>query len=170
MSGLDVHVDPKSVEQTVDYIDAVKLRILDAVRGTMTEAMQLLAETVVGDMATEGIQNRTGALETNILRSPRVTENASEIRGRVFAMALVKAKGGAEYWQNLGNILDMGFRDPKVASGPHQIVSANGDSFWAQGHIAFSVRPHPFFQRSLATAEAPIMDLIRSRIAEAAEV
>jgi hypothetical protein len=166
---LDVFVDPKSVDATVEYIDAVKLRILDAVRSGMTESMQLLAETVVGEMAAAGVQNRTGELESNILRSPRVTETESEIRGRVFARALVKAKGGAAYWQNMGNIFDMGFRDPKVKSGPHQIVGPTGDTFWARGHAAFDVRPHPFFKRSADVAEAPIMDLIRSRVVGAAE-
>ena len=168
MSGTGFYIDPRSVDETVDYIGAVKQRILEAVRGAMTESMQLLAETAVEQMAGAGIQSRTGALESNILRSPRVTENESYIRGRVLAMALVKAKGGAEYWQNLGNILDLGFRDPKVKSAPHQIVAFDGGTFWAQGHAAFSVRPHPFFKRSLSVAEAPIMELIRSRVAEAA--
>ena len=119
-------------------------------------------------MAASGIQNRTGALEAGILNSPRVTEDENVIRGRVTAKAPVKAKGGAMYYSNLGNILDMGFTDPAVSNEPlHQIVAAGGDTFWARGHVAFDVKPHSFFRRAVQISESPIMDLIRSRVSEA---
>jgi hypothetical protein len=164
---LEIKVDQGSVDSTVDYMEAVKQRVLAAVRTGMAGGMELLADTTVEQMAVAGVQNKTGALETNIISSPRVTEDAQAIRGRVTGFALVKAKGGELYYNNLANILDKGFMDPAEQSAIHQIVPPDGDTFWARGHVAFDVKPHPFFRRSLEISESPIMDIIRARVSEA---
>jgi hypothetical protein len=129
--------------------------------------MELLAKNTVAEMAAAGVQNRSGALAENILKSPRVTEDANVIWGRVKAMALVKAKGGELYYNNLGNILNRGFYDPAVKCPMHQFAEPDGESIWARGHAAFSVKPHAFFRRAVEVSESPIMDIIRSRVAEA---
>jgi len=166
---LEIKVDQSSVDSTLDYMERVKQRILDGVRAGMAEGMQVLAANTVAEMAAAGIQNRTGALAANVLKSPRVTEDARFITGRVGAMALVKAKGGSEYYNNLGNILDIGAIEPVVQSPMHQITEPDGDTFWARGHVAFDVKPHPFFRRAFQVSESPIMDIIRARVAEATE-
>ena len=166
---LDAKVDQKSVDATVDYMETVKQRILAAVRTGMAEGMELLAANTVAEMAAAGIQNRTGALAANILSSPRVTEDSNVIRGRVTAMSEVKAKGGGMYLSNLGNILDIGAIEPAVESPMHQIAEPDGGTFWARGHVAFDIKPHPFFRRAVEVSESPIMDIIRARVAEACE-
>jgi hypothetical protein len=167
---LDAKLDPKSLSSTVDYMQTVKQRILAAVRSGMAEGMELLAENTVAELYRSGIQRRTGVLEENILSSPRVTEDANVIRGRVTAKSLVKAKGGQPYYNNLGNMLDLGFHDPAVGKEPmHQITEPDGGTFWARGHVAFDVKPHPFFRRAVEVSESPIMELIRSRVSRAAE-
>jgi hypothetical protein len=164
---LEVKVDQKSVDTTIDYMEAVKQRIFAAIRTGMAEGMELLAANAVEEMGAAGIQNRTGALAENILKSPRVTEDADFIRGRVSAVSLVKARGGGLYYNNLGNILDMGFHDPQTKSPLHQFTESDGETFWARGHVAFDVKPHPFFRRAVEVSESPIMDIIRARVAEA---
>jgi hypothetical protein len=164
---LEVKIDPASVASTVGYLEAVKGRILAAVRVGMAEGMELLAGNTVAELTAAGIQSRTGGLVEGILKSPRVTEDANVIRGRVTAFAPVKAKGGELYYNNLGNILNMGFRDPNVKSPMHQFTAPDGETFWARGHAAFDVKPHPFFRRAVEVSESPIMDIIRSRVAEA---
>lgn len=166
---LETKVDQSSVDSTVEYMDLVKDRILAAARVGMAEGMQLLAENTVEALHAAGIQNRSGALEANILGSPRVTEDADFIRGKVKAMAPVKAKGGGIYYNNLGNILNLGFHDPEVKAPMHEFTEPDGETFWARGHVAFDVKPHPFFREAVASSEAPIMDIIRARLAEAVD-
>lgn len=166
---LDVKINPQS-ESIPAYMERVKLKIFEGVRAGMTEGMELLATNTVQELYASGIHRRTGALEAHILSSPRVTEDASFIRGRVTAESEVKAKGGALYINNLGNILNMGFHDPAVGNEPmHQIAEPDGGTFWARGHVAFDVKPHPFFRKAVAASESPIMDLIREHVTEAVE-
>jgi hypothetical protein len=161
-------VDPKSVASSLSYIESVKQNILEAVRAGMAEGMDVLAENTVDAMHSAGIEKRSGDLEERVLKSPRVTEDEAFIRGRVSAHSLVKARGGKEYINNLGNILNMGFREKAVKKVPmHEITAADGDTYWARGHRAFDVKPHPFFRRAVEVSEAPIMDLIRNRVADA---
>ena len=165
---LEIKVDQSSVDSTLDYLERVKQRILDGVRAGMAEGMQVLAANTVAEMAAAGIQNRTRALAENVLNSPHLSENENSISGKVYAGARVKAKGGGMYSSNLGNILNMGFADPAVGNEPmHQITAPDGYTSWARGHVAFDVKPHPFFRKALAVSESPIMDLIRARVAEA---
>jgi hypothetical protein len=166
---LDVKVDQSSVDSTLGYMQRVKIKILEGVRVGMAEGMELLAGNTVAELYAAGVQRRTGALEEGILRSPRITEDANLIRGRVKAMALVKARGGELYVNNLGNILNRGFHDPAVSSPVHRFTEPGEGTFWARGHIAFDVKPHPFFRRAVAVSESPIMDVIRQRVSEAVE-
>lgn len=166
---LEFYVDQKSGDSTVDYMEAVKQKVLQGIREGIAEGMEILAGNTVFAMEASGIQARTGLLEKNILESAGVSEDADVIRGRVSAFSRVKEKGGGTYVSNLGNILDLGFHDPaeKGKTAPmYQFAAANGESAWTHGHKAFSVQPHPFFRRAVEVSEAPIMDVIRSRLAE----
>jgi hypothetical protein len=166
---LDLKINPASVDSTIEHMQAVKQRIFEAVREGMAEGMNLLAENTVQALEGSGVQSRTGALESNILSSPRVAETEFMIMGRVTAMAPVKARGGQMYYTNLRNILNRGFHEPAQKSPVHQIVEAGSDTFWARGHVAFDVRAHPFYRQAVEISESPIMDLIRERVAAAAE-
>ena len=59
----------------------------------MLTAMEGLAETAVASMTAAGIQERTGELEENILKSPAITETREMIRGEVKAKGKIDHRG-----------------------------------------------------------------------------
>ena len=158
-------VDQASVDRTVEHLESVRLRIFAGVREAMQEGMQGLAETAVVEMGAAGIQRRTGSLAENILKSPKIFENRWSIMGRVTAKGKMKI-GGREFLGFLGTALDEGYRVPPVTCAMHEIVAADGNTFWARSHVAFDVRPHPFLRPASAAYMPTLLDLIESRIHE----
>lgn len=165
---IEFKVDPRSVTNTVDYLEAVRKRIFEGVRAGMTEAMEGLAAVTVAEMGAAGIQNRTGELAADILASPKVTENATTIRGRVRAMRTMKL-GGREFAGFVGTAIDEGFHVKAVEGSLYQFTEPTEGTFFTRGHAAFDVRPHPFLKRAADSFAPSIIDLIQMRVNEAAE-
>lgn len=163
---IDFYVDQASVEQSVEYLETVKLRIFEAVHTGMKEAMDELAKVTVEEMSAAGIQSRSGELAENILQSPKVEENDWTITGRVKAKAKIK-RGGATFLADLGSYLDKGIRVPKVESGPFQFASNSAELIWARGHKAFKVPAHQFLRRASESFESPLIEIISERVKEA---
>jgi hypothetical protein len=161
-------VDQHSVDQTVDYLDSVRLRIFAGVRSGMKEAMEGLAGTAVAEMGAAGIQSRTNQLAENILASPQIAEDKYAIRGRVSAKGKMKLKGRT-FLGFLGTALDEGYHVPAVKCPMYQIVAPDGDTFWARGHVAFDVKPHPFFRAASESYAPTLIDIISARVREATE-
>ena len=166
---LVVTVTPQSVDQTIDYVERTKQRIFEKMREGMTEAMEGLAAEVVSEAGAAGIQARTGALFADILKSPRIRENAEAITGTVSTLSEMTS-GGRKFRGYLGTALDEGFHVKAVKSkGPYQFTAADGETFFTQGHIAFDIKPHPFLHRAKEAFTQPIMEIIANRVAEAFE-
>lgn len=162
-------VDQRSVDGTVEYLGTVRQRIFAAVRGGMKEGMEGLAGTAVAEMGAAGIQSRTNQLAENILASPQIAEDKYAIKGRVSAKGKMKLKGRT-FLGFLGTALDEGYRVPAVKCAMYQITKPDGETFWARGHVAFDVKPHPFLRRASESYAPTLIDIISARIREATEV
>jgi hypothetical protein len=177
---LQIVIEQRSVDNTLAYVERVKLRIFAQMKLGMQEAMQGLAGEAVAQASAAGIQARTGQLFADILRSPSVSENSDLIFGSVSPKSEMTI-GGRKFEGFLGTALDEGFVTPSTASPGRKIDSAQGDSKvfafitssgstrYTFGHGAIRVRPHPFLRRSKESFAAQIMQIIATRVAEAYE-
>ena len=151
-------LDPSSVDATVDHVEAVRHRILAAIREGMMEAMQGLAWTVADKLSGNPIVSRSGELLGAILGSPKVTETAEIIRGTV------SSDVGA---QHLGLWLEEGTHIKAVEGKLYGFTPPDGKTFFTHGHRAFSIKPHPFMNPSLREYKSTIMEIIVAKVAEA---
>lgn len=169
---LQVVIEQRSVDTAISYVERVKQRIFQKMREGMREAMEGLAGETVYQATAAGIHNKTGDLFTDILNSPTVGETAELIIGKVRVQSEMTS-GGRKFRGYLGTALDEGFHVPAVSSdktrGPFQFTSADGDTLYARGHVAFDVKPHPFLHQAKEAFTSPILELIEARVAEAYE-
>jgi hypothetical protein len=163
---IDFAVDQSSVDRTIEHLDAVRLRIFAAVREGFEEGMVDLAGTAVAEMGAAGIQNRTGELAENILKSPRVNESRTNISGRVKAQATWKL-GGRSFLGYLGTALDEGYSVPGVEGALYQFSEPGEGTLFARGHTAFDVRPHPFLRQAQEAWAPTFLELIATRVNDA---
>jgi hypothetical protein len=160
---ITVTVDQASVTETIDHLEAVRKRIFIGVKQGMREAMEGLAGVAVAEMGAAGIENRTGELAENILKSPRIWENAGEIGGTVKAKATMKLKGRS-FEGYLGTALDEGFHVKAVDGNLFRFTEPDADTLYARGHAAFDVKPHPFLQRASESFAPSIIDIIQAAV------
>jgi hypothetical protein len=163
---IELKVDPASITNTVDYLEAVRKNIFAGVRAGMEEAMEGLAGVAVAEMGASGIQSRTGELAANILKSPRIFENASVITGRVSARGKMKLKGRT-FEGFLGAALDQGFHVKAVEGSLLQFSPPGEGTLYSRGHVAFDVKPHPFLKAAADSFAPTLLDIITARVNEA---
>lgn len=162
---IELKVDQRSVDNTLGYLDAVGVRILENVRAAMEESMEGLAAETIEQMIGAGIQSRTGQLLENIGNSARVKETAEFIYGSVSARREMKL-GGRTFLGFVGTAIDEGFHVRAVEGNLYEFTEPDAGTLYARGHAAFDVKPHPFLAQSQQAYEAPIMDAIRAAIVE----
>lgn len=177
---LNVIIEQRSVDSVLDYVERTKLRIFAKMHEGMQEAMEGLAGETVYQASAAGIRSRTGQLFTDILSSPKVSETAELIFGRV-TMKSEMTSGGRKFEGYLGTALDAGFTVPSAVPEGRKIdtrqgtakvfefMAADGESRFTFGHKAIHVKPHPFLHRAKEAYTAPILQIIESRVAEAYE-
>ncbi len=177
---LQVIIEQRSVDQVVDYVERVKLRIFEKMREGMREAMDTLADETVSKMLGAGIEMRTGELALDILASPSVKETSELIVGTVSPKSEMKS-GGRTFLGYLGTALDEGYTVPSAVplgkkvgkgqgdAGVFQFTTSDGDTRYTFGHKAIRVRPHPFLHEAVEASRAPIMEIIAASVAEAYE-
>jgi hypothetical protein len=165
---LQVVVERRSVDSAFAYMERTRQRIFQKMREGMQEAMEGLAAEAVSQATAAGIQPRTGQLFEDILASPKVRETAELIRGTVSAESDMTI-GGRKFRGYLGTALDEGYNVPSFDSKVFQFTSADGNTFFTRGHVAFDVKPHPFLHRAKEAFTAPILEIIEAKIAEAYE-
>lgn len=158
-------LDPVSVTQTTDYLEESREKILQAVREGMQEAMRGLASTAIAELAIAGVQVRTGQLVENIAESPKVTETSELIRGTVSAETDITL--GGKKSKHIGLWMEEGTHVPEVTGTLFEFTEPDGGSFWAHGHRAFDVKPHPFMNPALHDFEATILEIITKHVEEA---
>ena len=161
--GIEFQVDQRSVDRTLEHIDAVRLRIFASVKAGMQEAMEGLAATAIDKMLAAGIQVRTGQLLENIGNSPRVTETAEFIKGSVKAEREMKL-GGREFVGYVGTALDEGYTVPEFDGKLYQFTEPDAGTLYRLGHRAFDVKPHPFLREASDQFAPTILDIIQARI------
>jgi hypothetical protein len=157
---LELTVDQESVDQVVEHVDVVRQRILTGIRGAMQQSMEGLAWNVADKLFGNPIVSRSGQLLGAILGSPKVTETPEVIRGTVTADVGKK---------HLGIWLEEGTHVPAVEGKLYEFTEPDEGSFWAHGHQAFQVKPHPFMNPSLREYRDAIYQNIANAIGEALE-
>ena len=156
--SVDMVLDPSSVDETVDYLEQARERILQAIRDSMLEAMGGLSDEAVAEMTDVGIQNRTGEFVLELLASPKVTETKDVIRGTVSTDVGRK---------HIGLWLEEGIHDPDVPGHLFEFTEPGGDSSFTLGHKAFDVKAHPFLNPALEHYESTITEIISDAVEEA---
>lgn len=164
---LTLNVDQSSVDQTVEYLETVRLRIFEQVRLGMHEAMDALGQVTVASMAAAGIVSRTGKLARGF-ETATVAENRSVIVGRLFGRRDMTIKGRT-FEGFVGTALDEGYRVPEVADKVVKITKPDGETFFRRGHMAFDVKPHPFLRQASESFAPTLLDIIAERINAAVE-
>lgn len=158
-------VDDASIQETADYLEQTRMRILSAIREGMAEAMGGLAWTVADKLQGSPIVSRTGQLLGTVLGSPKVTETDSYIKGTVSSNDGKKPKG---LW------LEGGISDPSTLGMDtgllYEFTASDGKSVFTHGHAAFQIAPKPFLNPSLEEYKPTILDIITSRIEGAVSV
>lgn len=162
---IELKVDQRSVDNTLGYLDAVGVRILENVHAAMEESMEGLAAETIEQMIGAGIQSRTGQLLENIGNSARVKETAEFIYGSVSARREMKL-GGRTFLGFVGTAIDEGFHVREFEGNLYEFTEPDAGTLYARGHAAFDVKPHPFLAQSQQAYETPIMDAIRAAIVE----
>lgn len=160
-------VDQSSVDQTVEYLGTVRLRIFEQVRLGMAEAMEGLGATAIEQMAAAGIQSRTGKLEAGF-EQYSVRENRNVIVGLITPKRDMTIKGRT-FPGFVGTALDEGFRVPQIEGKFLQFTSATGDTLYSRGHVAFDVAPHPFLRAASERFAPTLIDIITERVNAAVE-
>lgn len=162
---IELEVNQPSVDQTVEWLESVRLKIFAGVRDAMEEGMLDLAGVVLVEMSAAGIKNRTGDLAESIIKSPKVTETATAISGRVKAEGQMKL-GGRTFLGFLGTALDEGYHVPDVDGNLYQFSEPDGDTLYRRGHVAFDVKPHPFLREASEAYSPTLIELIEARVNE----
>lgn len=163
---LQFAVDEASVAEVTDYLEQTRQNILVGIRAGMKEAMEGLSWTVADKLQGNPIVSRSGALLGFILASPKVTETAAYIKGTVTSDDQNSVFGGKV--KHVGLWMEEGTHVPAVKGKLYQFTNAGGDTFWARGHRAFDVKPHPFMNPSLQEYRPTILDIIAAKISEGA--
>jgi hypothetical protein len=145
-------IDDSAVQ---DYLVQTRERILSAVRESMFEAMEGLANVVVGHTGGDPIVSRSGEFVQAVLESPKVQENDRYIKGSVSSWV-----GG----KPMGVWFDEGTTVPAVAGTAYHFTAADGKSVFTHGHAAFQVAPHPIMNVSLEEYKPTILDIIQARV------
>lgn len=173
-------LDPRSVDETVDYLEHSRQRILAAVKEGMLEAMEGLAGEAVAKFYEAGLKSQTGQTVENIEASPEVTSDEQRVRGRVSAERDITLGGRKS--KHIGLWFQEGYHVPEVrdrrkpgsrrrdharAGDIYQFTEPDGSTFWTTGHKAFDVRPHPFLNPALEQYGPAISEIIQRRIDEA---
>ncbi|HVJ09268.1 MAG TPA: hypothetical protein VM554_12880 [Acidisarcina sp.] len=151
-------VEPESVDQAVEHIDAVRQRILASLRDGMQRAMAGLAGAAVEEMAEAGIQNRSGELKGAIVRSPWVSETPLILRGNVTADVGMK---------HVGLWMEEGTNVPAVEGKIFEFAEPDAESLYSHGHAAFQVRARPFMNPALQKYQDSILQILADAVAEA---
>jgi hypothetical protein len=162
---IELTVDQPSVDRTVEWLESVRLKIFAGIRESMEEAMLDLAGTAVAETTSAGIENRTGELAENIIKSPKVRETAAAITGRVTAEREMTLKGRT-FMGYVGTALDEGYHVPDIEGNLYQFTEPDDGTLYRRGHVAFDVKPHPFL-RAASEAYAPtLIELIEAKVLE----
>ena len=148
-----------------NYMDTLRGRILQAIREQMFVEMEELAITVAEKFSGNPLHARTGNLQSKILESPKVVQTDGAIRGSV------SAQDGA---LNLGLWLERGHRFPRMRqkllemSHKHNILrTLTKQQILDLRTRGGSVKAYPFLIPSLQEREAPILENIRRKVADA---
>lgn len=159
-------LDPASVDSTIAYIEEARERILQAIRQGMREAMEGLADTTVEQFYAAGLHSRSGQTVEAIEYSPKVSENATTIRGTVAAETNVTLGGRRS--KHIGLWMEEGTHVPEVKGVLYGFTEPGGnETFFARGHRAFDMQPHPFLNPALAAYETTITEIIEHKVDEA---
>jgi hypothetical protein len=150
---IEYQVNQASVDNTIEWLGSVRLKIFAGIRESMEESLLDLAGAAVAEMTAAGIKNRTGDLAENIIKSPRVTENQQSIFGRVTAKAEMTL-AGRTFFGFLGTALDEGYHVPEFDGNIYEFTEPDAGTLYRRGHIAFDIKPHPFLSQA-ADAWAP---------------
>lgn len=160
-------VDQSSVEQSLEYLEAVRQRIFAQVRLGMKEAMDGLGQTAIAEMAAAGIVSRTGKLAEGFEFSS-VRENRNVIVGQLWGRRDMTIKGRT-FAGYVGTALDEGYRVPEVKDTLIRFTKAGEGTFYSRGHVAFDVEPHPFLRQASEAFAPTLIEIIAERIAAATE-
>jgi hypothetical protein len=161
-----LEVDQPSFDAATDHLEAMRLNILAGICSGMMEGMQMFAGTVAEKLQGNPIQSRTGDLLNTILKSPRVVQTDTYIKGEV------STAGGK--FRNLGIWLNFGTKFPvkgNLSAYPsqflHSFKPSNRSSIAQRGHGAFRIEPTFFFTDAFDETLPDILSIINQRIAEA---
>lgn len=153
-------VDPNDGPKIAAHLEQVRVRILTAIRGGMREAMQDLAQYIVGSkLSGSPIAQRKGNLAAAVLASARVTGNEEVIRGSVAAKPRVNSNEGI--WQEFGT------NHPALEGKLRVFIGRDGTPVFTHHLKAFTIAPKPFLNPSLHEQETKIVETIRARLREA---
>jgi len=162
---IEYEVDHASVDRTVEWLDAVRLKIFDGIREAMEESLLELAGITVAEMRAADIQNRTGELAENIINSPRVHESQEVISGRVTAKGDMSIQGRT-FLGFLGTALDEGYTIPPQDDVVWSAVNGDGAKEYRHGHTAIKVAPHPFLREAQQKWMPSFVELVEARVNE----
>jgi len=163
---IELQVDQASVDNTIEWLESVRLKIFAGIRESMEEAMLDLAGVAVAEMTSAGIKNRTGELAENIIKSPHVSENRETIVGRVTAKADMTL-AGRTFFGFLGTALDEGYHVPEVDAALYQFTEPDAGTLYSRGHMAFDIKPHPFLSRASDVYAPTLIELIETAVNDA---
>ena len=184
---IELQVDQASVNRTIEYLQAVRLKIFENVLEAMQAGKDDLAVAVVMAAVDQGIQARTGKYFDEVLASA----SAGDIGPEINCSVEIDSTMGMQA-KHIGIWLSKGFHDPAVklsdtgqrrkyrkalrngwnASGyMHKAfcISAGGSIKWASAHKAFDVRPRPFPQQALEAWLPSFLETVKGAIAAAVE-
>lgn len=162
---IELAVDQSSVEHTIDWLEAVRLKIFAGIKDAMIDKIEDLAAITVAEMTAAGIHRKTGALVEDILESPGTGENAKEIWTRVLPKSNMTL-AGRTFFGYLGTALDEGYHVPPIDGAIYQFTDPDGETLFRRGHVAFDVKPHPFLRESQKIWEPGFFDFVEQRINE----
>jgi hypothetical protein len=165
---IEFKVDPRSITNTVDYLEAVRKRIFEGVRSAMEEGIEELGEVAKAGMSAAGIQSRTGALMES-LEWHSVEESATKIYSSIRPVTPAKVEGRDVPTFYLATALDEGFHVKAVEGKTFQFTKADGGTLFSRGHVAFDVKPRPFLRQSVQSFAPVLLDLIQARVNEAVQ-
>ncbi|MBS1803515.1 MAG: hypothetical protein JST28_09110 [Acidobacteria bacterium] len=159
-------LDPASVDETVAYIEEMRVRILQAIREGMKTAMEGLADTTIEEFYAAGLHSRDGQTVENIEYSPKVTETAAVIRGTVAAERDITL--GGRKAKHIGLWMEEGTHVPEVKGVLFGFTEPQGNkTLFSRGHKAFDMKPHPFLNPALAKYETTIGEIIEKAVEDA---
>lgn len=162
---IEYAVDEASVTRTVEWLEAVRLKIFEGIREAMDDSMLELARVTVEEMGAAGIKNRTGELAEGIINSPQVHETPQVISGRVTAKANMSIQGRT-FMGFLGTALDEGYTIPPQSDVVWAAVNGDGAEEYRHGHSTIKVEPHPFLRQAQQVWMPSFVELVEERVNE----